>query len=212
MPVAEAHIATPRAERFLTQLCRHAEAMGGRHLHGGDGQARPEVLNVDYADNEGKIEFSWGACTLRSTSDTLVVRVEAGDAGQLGRIQGILSADLERFGKRDGLKVSWQGQEGTASESPVRRSRGTTMVLIVAAVLAVAAHVAFGGAALAAWRWTSVVADILLGLVILKIVVVALFARHRLRGHGRFTSGRVHRGRRQAEARRADPPRPTPQP
>jgi len=101
MPVAEAHIVTPRAERFLTQLCRHAEAMGGkaRHLHGGDGQARPEVVKVEYAENEGKITFSWGDCSLRSTSDTLAVHVEADDADQLARLQGILTADLERFGR-----------------------------------------------------------------------------------------------------------------
>ena len=199
MPVAEAHIVTPRAERFLVQLCRHAEAMGGkaRHLHGGDGQARPEVEKVEHAGNEGKITFSWGACTLRSTSDTLAVRVEADDADRLARLQGILTADLERFGRRDDLKVSWEGQEGP-DIGVVRRSRGTTIALVVAAVLAVAAHLVFGGAALAAWRWTSVAADILLALVLLKIVAVAVFARHRIRGHGRglaaLTSARAHRG------------------
>jgi hypothetical protein len=188
MPVAEAHIVTPRAERFLTQLCRHAEAMGGkaRHLHGGGGQARPEVVQVEYAGSEGKITFSWGDCTLRSTSDTLAVRVEADDVDRLTRLQDILTADLERFGRRDALEVSWQGP---GSPGPghdigvVRRSRGMTVALVVAVALVVVAHVVVGGAALAAWRWTSVAADILLALVILKIVVVTVFARHRIRGH-----------------------------
>jgi multisubunit Na+/H+ antiporter MnhF subunit len=201
MPVAEAHIVTPRAERFLTQLCRHAEAMGGkaRHLHGGDGQARPEVVKVEYAGNDGKITFSWGDCTLRSTSDSLAVHVEADDADQLARLQRILTADLERFGRRDDLKVSWQGQEGPEI-GVARRSRSTTIALVVAAAAAVAAHLVFGGAALAAWRWTSVAADILLGLVILKIVATVVFARHRIRGHGRrpagqqsWTAARIHR-------------------
>ncbi|MEV6647971.1 DUF2218 domain-containing protein [Amycolatopsis sp. NPDC051371] len=205
MPVAEAHIVTPRAERFLTQLCRHAEAMGGkaRHLHGGTGQ-RPEVVAVEVSGNEGKIRFSWGACTLRSTSDTLAVHLEAEDADKLARLQGILTADLERFGKRDDLKVSWHGQEGPGA---VRRSRGTTIALVVAAASAVAAHLMVGSVA---WRWTSVAAEVLLGLVVLKIVVVAVFARHRFRGHGRLTSARARRGTPPAEDRRADPPRPTP--
>ncbi|OXM65206.1 DUF2218 domain-containing protein [Amycolatopsis vastitatis] len=181
-PVAEAHVDTRRAERFLAQLCRHAEAMGGqaRHLHGGDGEPRPEVVKAEYAGNEGKITFSRGACTLRSTSDTLWVHVEAEDADQLARLQGILAADLERFGRRDDLKVTWQGQEG-AADVVVRRSRGTTIALVVAVAVAVVAHLVFGSAALAAWRWTSVVADILLGLVILKIVVVTIFARRHRR-------------------------------
>jgi hypothetical protein len=191
MPVAEAHIRTPRAERFLIQLCRHADAMSGkaRHLHGAAGEVRPDVVEVEYADNQGTIRFSWGDCALRSTSDLLTVRVDAGDEDQLSRLQDILTADLERFGRRDNLKVSWQAPsaaDGVGQEEAgvVRRSRGTTIAFVVAAGLAVAAHVVFGGAALAAWRWTSVAADILLALVILKIVVVALFTRRRFRGHG----------------------------
>jgi len=186
MPVAEALIETPRAERFLTQLCRHAEAMGGkaRHLHGGDGQPRPEVVDVEYAGNDGKIVFTWGDCVLRSTSDTLAVRVEAGDADRLARIQRILTADLERFGRRDGLTVSWQGGS-VAGDTGRAKARGTTIALAVAVVVAITAHVVAGSAAVAAWRWTSVAADILLALVILKIVVVAVFARHRFRLHRR---------------------------
>src|SRR4051812_33030844 len=191
MPVAEAQILTPRAQRFLVQLCRHAEAMSGtvRNLHGPAGQARPEVVEVEYADDRGRIRFTWGDCVLRSTSDTLTVRVDAGDKDQLTRIQGILGADLERFGRRDGLKVSWQGDSaaddaGHEKTGRVRRSRATTVALVVAAALAIAAHAVVGTAALTAWRWTSVAADVLLAVVILKIVVVALFARRRWRGHG----------------------------
>jgi hypothetical protein len=191
MPVAEAHIVTPRAERFLTQLCRHAEAMGGkaRHLHGGDGQARPEVVKVEYAENEGKITFSWGECTLRSTSDTLAVHVEADDEDKLARLQGILTADLERFGKRDGLEVSWLGGAAVQLGDPnqaggvFRRSPGMTIALVMAVALAVVAHVVFGAAALSAWRWTGVAADILLALIVLKIVAAALLAKRRF-GHG----------------------------
>jgi hypothetical protein len=118
------------------------------------GQDRLDVREVlvQRGRERREITSSWGDCTLRSTSDTLAVRVEAGP----GQDTGV-----------------------------VRRSRGTTVALVVAVALVVVAHVVFGGAAPAAWRWTSVAADILLALVILKIVVVTLFARHRIRGHGR---------------------------
>jgi multisubunit Na+/H+ antiporter MnhF subunit len=146
------------------------------------------VVKVEYAENEGKIAFSWGDCTLRSTSDTLAVHIEADDVDKLVGLQGILTADLERFGRRDGLTVSWPGDAATKADPVVaRRSRKTTIALVVAAALAVGAHLAFGGAVLAAWRWTSVAADILLALVILKVVGVALFARYRVRGHGLAT-------------------------
>lgn len=196
MPVAEAHVPTPRAGRFLVQLCRHADAMSGKalHLHGDRaGQARPEVLRVEYSDTEGSIEFNWGQCVLRSTSDTLAVRVEVADEERLRQIQDLLTADLERFGRRDGLQVTWERVESPVAQTddaaastgrvPVRRKRGTTILLIVAAALAVAAHVVLGGAALASWRWTSVAADILLAVVVLKIVGAAWLARRRFRGH-----------------------------
>ena len=202
MPVAEARILTPRAERFLAQLCRHAEAMSGqaRNLHGPAEKARPEVVRVEHSDAEGTITFTWGDCVLRSTSDTLAVRVEAGDGEQLARMQDILTADLERFGRRDGLKVSWH-LDGVAQEAGVApRRRGTTIALVAAATLAIAAHVVFGGAALAAWRWTSVAADILLALVVLKIVVVALFARRRFGRHGIGLASHFPRRKRSAVA------------
>jgi hypothetical protein len=195
VPVAEAHIATPRASRFLVQLCRHAEAMSGKalHPHGNGGDARPEVLHVDRSDTEGRITFTWGQCVLQSTSDTLTVRVDVADADQSQRIQDLLAADLERFGRRDDLKVTWQRAESSVAQAddaaastgpaPARRKRGTTILLVVVAVLAIAAHVAVGGVALASWRWTSVAADILLAVVVLKIVGAAWLARRRFRGH-----------------------------
>lgn len=124
MLVAEATVRTPRASRFLVQLCRHAEAMGGRaqHLHGGDHE-RPEVVRVEWTDDAGLIEFTWGRCTLRSTADELVVELDVDGADRLRVIRDLLTADLERFGQRDGLKVSWQGVEVVVAVLARRRVR-----------------------------------------------------------------------------------------
>lgn len=190
MPVSEARIRTSRASRYLVQLCRHAEAMGGkaRALHGRG--ARPEVGAVEWTDTSGKIEFSWGRCTLRATDDTLIVRLDIDDEDRLRAAEKVLAATLERFGRRDGLHVGWDrvGTVGPVSANPGRpRKRRTAVALAVAVVLAVAAHLVVGGLALASWAWTSVLADVVLGLVVLKIVVVAVLSRHRLRnGHARL--------------------------
>lgn len=187
MSVAEAEVRTPRASRFLVQLCRHAEAMGGRakHLHGGDaGADRPEVVHVECDENEGRIEFTWGVCNLRSTSDVLSIRVEVDGENRLRWIQDLLAADLERFGRREGLEVVWLGSGPAAG----RGNRGTTIALIAVAAVAVVAHVVAGGAALASWRWTSVAADIVLAAVVLKIVLVAVFTRRKFRKHRGFAA------------------------
>ncbi|MEU5260107.1 DUF2218 domain-containing protein [Amycolatopsis sp. NPDC021455] len=182
MPVAEATVRTPRASRFLVQLCRHAEAMGGRarQLPGGDHE-RPEVARVEWTDEAGLIEFTWGRCTLRATAEKLVVELDVDGADRLRVIRDLLTADLERFGQRDGLQVVWQGVDTPASGGV--RKRGTKIALAAAVVLAVVAHVVVGSAALTSWRWTSVAADVVLAVVVLKIVVVAVLTRRRVRAH-----------------------------
>ncbi|NBH03463.1 DUF2218 domain-containing protein [Amycolatopsis sp. SID8362] len=203
MPVAEATVRTPRASRFLVQLCRHAEAMGGRarQMHGGDHE-RPEVVRVEWTDEAGLIEFSWGRCALRATVEELVLELDVDGDDRLRVIRDLLTADLERFGQREGLKVVWQGLDAPASESESRpRRRGTKVALVAAVVLAVVAHVVVGSAALSSWRWTSVAADILLAIVVLKIVVVAVLARRRVRVHhvpgfAAHAAGHLHRGAR----------------
>ncbi|GAA3550736.1 hypothetical protein GCM10022222_37830 [Amycolatopsis ultiminotia] len=206
MPVSEARIRTSRASRYLVQLCRHAKAMGGKahglHARG----ARPEVGAVEWTGTAGKIEFSWGRCILRATEDTLIVRLDIDDEDRLRAAEKVLAATLERFGRRDGLRVAWDRVDsvGPVSQNPGRpRKRRTTAALAVAVVLAVAAHLVVGGLALASWEWTSVLADILLGLVVLKIVVVAVLSRHRLRnGHARLRA--LHRRQRAGRDRDAE--------
>lgn len=190
MPVAETRIPTPKASRFLVQLCRHAEAMGGRaqHLHAGvAGEIRPEVVRVEWTDADGRIQFDWGDCVLRSTSDELMIRVEVDGDDRLQWIRDLLTADLERFGRRDGLKVSWEGAEAPPRPAP-RGGRSTKIAVIAAVVLAVLAHLVAGTAALSSWGWTSVAADILLAAIVLKIVVVTILTRRRFRNRGGFAA------------------------
>ena len=112
MLAAEARVQTEHPGRYLTQLCRHAQQVHHiRHRpldHSGDGQPPPKVQRVECSETSGMISFGWGTCTMQATPGTLTLRAEAADEESLMRVQGIIARDIERFGKRNQLTVSWQ--------------------------------------------------------------------------------------------------------
>jgi hypothetical protein len=111
MLAAEAQVRTEDPDRYLTQLCRHAQQVHRlRHRprnHGGDGQP-PKVHRVECSEASGMISFGWGQCTMQATPGTLTLRAEAADEESLQRVQAIIARDIERFGKRNRLTVNWQ--------------------------------------------------------------------------------------------------------
>ncbi|HEU4945769.1 MAG TPA: DUF2218 domain-containing protein [Kribbella sp.] len=119
MLIAEARIETERPSRYLVQLCKHAASMAGSshraHLHLGGAPARHEVqVDAEWSDTHGTVVFSsWGRCALAAGANTLTVRIEATDEQSLRRIQDVVTGDLDRFGRRDGLTVSWRRSEAT---------------------------------------------------------------------------------------------------
>ncbi|MFF0018044.1 DUF2218 domain-containing protein [Streptomyces sp. NPDC005374] len=128
MPSIEAHIDTARAGRYLVQLCRHAAAMSeaeghrsGRHgdatAHGPDGGGDGHVqVRSEWSDTRGVIEFApHGRCAVDATGTGLDVRIDATDEGRLVRIRQIITEDLDRFGRRDGLVVNWSRIEGAGT-------------------------------------------------------------------------------------------------
>lgn len=119
MLTAEARIVTERPSRYLVQLCRHANSMGHRILrsHAGRAPVRPDVQHVEWSDTDGTITLSSGRCTVQAGPDTLTVRVEATSEEDLQRIQELIARNLERFGRRDHLKVRWQRPEAPAVQT-----------------------------------------------------------------------------------------------
>jgi len=111
---AEAHIETDRPGRYLAQICKHAAAMGeGDHrarMHHGRGSEAHELdVRAEWSDTRGAVTFTpGGTCSLTADGTTLTLRIEAEDAESLRRIQDTLARDLDRFGRRDALTVSWQ--------------------------------------------------------------------------------------------------------
>ena len=112
MLTAEAQVKTQDPGRYLTQLCHHAQQVHRmRHQprnHGGDRQPPPKVQQVECSETSGVISFGWGQCIMQATPGTLTLRAEAEDEGSLQRVQDIVARDIERFGKRNQLTVTWQ--------------------------------------------------------------------------------------------------------
>lgn len=213
MLTAEARVETERANRYLDQLCRHAQQMGQRphyqpRAHGGrDTHSPPEVHDVEWSETQGTVRLSLGQWALRATPEALVLRVEAANEDDLQRMQDLIAVRLEKIGRRDHLSVSWQpsGASGVqpGAEEPdgsrpqqetwwaagAARHRPLRTVGAIVALLVVG-HLALGGSMLAAARWWGWGA----GAVVLLVVVVKLTAL------GGFAARHGHRHRRRERA------------
>ena len=123
MPTSETVLRTERPQRYLVQLCRHAAAMG--KTGGGHGPHTPDLhVDAEYSESHGVVTFApWGQATLDADESTLTVRVEAADEEALQRIQEIVTRDLERFGRRDQLTVTWPPNGTAPKPRPPARHR-----------------------------------------------------------------------------------------
>jgi uncharacterized protein len=84
---------TPRAPRYLSQMCKHMGALGIQ-VHATD-------------DTYGLAEFGLGSCELRAEPEHLVLTLKTRNPWVLKRVQDVLTADIERFGRRERLTVHW---------------------------------------------------------------------------------------------------------
>ena len=119
MLTAEADIRTEHAARYLARLCGHAGKMrtagrrlGHRRPSHAPGDAPPEVRQVECSGTEGTVSLDWGQWTMQAFPGRLAVRAEAADQENLRRIQELLTARLQKFGRREHLTVTWQDTGG----------------------------------------------------------------------------------------------------
>jgi hypothetical protein len=99
VPVAEAEVATPRASRYLVQLCRHFESKAS--------QAPDFEAHVERSETSGVVTFIWGQCTMRANPESLVLRVEASGEENLEQLKHVIARHIEGFGQREHLEVRW---------------------------------------------------------------------------------------------------------
>src|SRR6266567_804763 len=120
MLTAEAAVDTEHPSRYLVQLCTHASKMGGHvphrpRSHAGGGDQPPEMRYAEWTDTEGIVTLSWGRWTMHATPGTLTLRAEADSEENLRRIQELVTARLEKFGRRDHLTVNWHRTQAPAA-------------------------------------------------------------------------------------------------
>jgi len=119
MLTAEADIRTEHAATYLARLCGHAGKMatagrrlGHRRTARAHGDVPPGVRRVECSGTEGTVSLNWGQWTMRAFPGRLAVRAEAADQESLRRIQDLLTARLQKFGRREHLTVHWQDLGG----------------------------------------------------------------------------------------------------
>jgi len=119
MLAAEAAVDTEHPSRYLVQLCTHASKMGGHVPHRprshADGHEPPEIRHAEWTDTDGIVTLSWGRWTMHATPGTLTLRAEADSEENLRRIQDLVTARLEKFGRRDHLTVNWHRIQAPAA-------------------------------------------------------------------------------------------------
>ena len=115
MLTAEALVETQHPARYLAQLGRHAGKMGEHRLHRprshAGGGSSPQVADAEWSETAGTVSLSWGRWTMQALPGTLRLRAEAADEESLRRIQELITARLEKIGRRDQLTVRWQATE-----------------------------------------------------------------------------------------------------
>ncbi len=75
-------------------------------------------MDVTWTDTTGTLRLSWGTCTLHAEDNTLTVHAESDNEANLKRVQDIISADIERFGRRDRLTVNWTRPDAPQRSNP----------------------------------------------------------------------------------------------
>jgi hypothetical protein len=86
-----AAVTTTKPVPYMRQLCKH---FGHKN-------------DASFGDTSGQISFDYGRCELDAGAGVLSLRVVAEEEESLERLERVIGSHLERFGRRDGLSVSW---------------------------------------------------------------------------------------------------------
>ncbi|EMD98648.1 MULTISPECIES: DUF2218 domain-containing protein [Stutzerimonas stutzeri subgroup] len=91
MPQFHAQVATPRASRNMTRLCKHF--------------AHKAEVQLD--EHQAQVEFAFGRCRMLADHEQLLIdcQAEAGEAEK--RLRFVIDDHLHRFSGDEALKVNW---------------------------------------------------------------------------------------------------------
>ena len=64
-------------------------------------------VDASFGDEGGYVQFEFGRCELQARDGQLDLTVSAADEESRERMCRVIGSHLERFGRRDGLAVTW---------------------------------------------------------------------------------------------------------
>ncbi|WP_158045344.1 DUF2218 domain-containing protein [Skermanella pratensis] len=91
MFTSTSHVATDKAERFMTQLCKHFA----------------HKIPATLENGSGRIQFEAGICLLEPGPEFLTLRVEAGSEDQRNTVEDVVKRHLERFMWKEPAEITW---------------------------------------------------------------------------------------------------------
>jgi hypothetical protein len=196
---SEARIVTANASRYLTQLCRHAVAIGhhGARLMDGHPQLNNGV-HVDVSSRGAQATITltrMGQCNVWVDAAGLTARIDAAGEDELEQIQAIIGADLNRITRGEDIRVTWQRVDavsrpnrlhppGIRSHSLMDRRRRACIVAVAGVVaLVLVLHAGLGVALVKTPIAGAAIAVIVLVVLLKLVIVTAGLARRRARAH-----------------------------
>jgi hypothetical protein len=94
MPTATARCETPNAGKYLQQLCKHFA----------------HKVDVALGDGYGQCRFSCGTATMNAGLESLDIKVESANPGELAETKQVIESHLIRFAFRENLQpLNWHG-------------------------------------------------------------------------------------------------------
>lgn len=88
---SETRIASPKARKYLAQLCKHFA----------------HKVEVDWSEAEGHVDFGPGICDMAATEDELHLVCRSDTEEGLARVIFIVDDHVKRFAWREEPKVDW---------------------------------------------------------------------------------------------------------
>ena len=108
---AQAFVETETPQGYIAKLAAHFAAPideGPRrratHISETFHASSPRV---EVSEHGGTVDFGWGGCGMTVEAGVLVLTATAADRRGLRLVQRVVGKHLERFGKRERLRVSW---------------------------------------------------------------------------------------------------------
>lgn len=92
MATSTSTIETANGSRYLQQLCKHWS----------------HKFTVDFDSKQGTIELPTGVCMLDAEPSQLVIKVDAQEEANLGKLEDVVAEHIKRFAHKEEIAFKWK--------------------------------------------------------------------------------------------------------